>query len=461
MFKFLEFFSIKLKFFMLLTIPMSALCIFSAISLFELFSQKNNLVLLKNHISKAEKMSGVIHELQKERGMSFGYLTAPSETKKQNIIFQTKAVDKSVLELKNFLAINKMDTKIMDIFAGLPPLRNKIADTSIQKQEIMAYYSDIIEKLSSGVLRTQQEAEDFDLKNILLSHYYLLGAKESLGKTRALLNSVFIQDRFMDDALEAFIKNKTSYEINLHRFKEVATPQTREFFDTQYKTDSVLKTHNMIELAKEKLKIGEFGIDSVVWFGQATNSIDALYAVEQNNIKSMHANIENLKSKISQKIISIIMALSIFGIFMLLFMYAVLSSILSKLGVMQSTTKELASSGGDLTKRLAVTGRDELVGMAKSINLFIETTQSLVKKAKSAVEENASISSELLQAATSVGRKAEEAARATKESYLKNKAMMQIMAESYQGVVGVKSNMVRVGGSLFDSKISSLQCWFR
>ncbi|HRF57583.1 MAG TPA: methyl-accepting chemotaxis protein, partial [Campylobacterales bacterium] len=327
-----------------------------------------------------------------------------------------------------------------------------IADTSIQKQEIMAYYSDIIEKLSSGVLRTQQEAEDFDLKNILLSHYYLLGAKESLGKTRALLNSVFIQDRFMDDALEAFIKNKTSYEINLHRFKEVATPQTREFFDTQYKTDSVLKTHNMIELAKEKLKIGEFGIDSVVWFGQATNSIDALYAVEQNNIKSMHANIENLKSKISQKIISIIMALSIFGIFMLLFMYAVLSSILSKLGVMQSTTKELASSGGDLTKRLAVTGRDELVGMAKSINLFIETTQSLVKKAKSAVEENASISSELLQAATSVGRKAEEAARATKESYLKNKAMMQIMAESYQGVVGVKSNMVRVGGSLFDSK---------
>jgi len=99
-----------------------------------------------------------------------------------------------------------------------------------------------------------------------------------------------------------------------------------------------------------------------------------------------------------------------------------------------------------------LTGRDELVGMAKSINLFIETTQSLVKKAKSAVEENASISSELLQAATSVGRKAEEAARATKESYLKNKAMMQIMAESYQGVVGVKSNMVKVGGSLFDSK---------
>lgn len=55
MFKFLEFFSIKLKFFMLLTIPMSALCIFSAISLFELFSQKNNLVLLKKPHIKSRK----------------------------------------------------------------------------------------------------------------------------------------------------------------------------------------------------------------------------------------------------------------------------------------------------------------------------------------------------------------------------------------------------------------------
>lgn len=86
MFRFLEFFSIKLRLFMLLTISMLAICIFSAINLLDLFSDRNSLVLLKSHISKAEKMSSVIHELQKERGMSFGYLTAPNDAKKQDIL---------------------------------------------------------------------------------------------------------------------------------------------------------------------------------------------------------------------------------------------------------------------------------------------------------------------------------------------------------------------------------------
>jgi methyl-accepting chemotaxis protein len=372
--------------------------------------------------------------------------------KKQDILLQAKAVDKSTLELENFLAQAKMDSKITDNFAGLAALRSKILDMSAQKQEVVAYYSNIIEKLSSEVLHTEQEAEDSGLKNMLLSHYYLLGAKESLGKTRAVLNGIFIQNKFTDDSLEAFIKNKAGYEANLQKFREIATPQIKEFFEAKYQSDSVLKTHNMIDLAMQKSKTGEFGVDAAVWFGQATNSIDLLHAVEQNNIKTMQDSIENLKNRVSQKIISIIIALSLFGIFMILFVYAVLSSILSKLSIMQSVTKELASSGGDLTKRLAATGRDELVGVANSINLFIETTQNLVIKAKNAVEENASISAELLQTSTIVGRKAEEAAKVVEESYSKNINMIRIMGESSQSVDGVKRDMIKANDSLFESK---------
>lgn len=452
MFDILERFSIKHRLFMLLTAPMSALVLFSISNLSTLFSEKNSLTLLKTHIIKAEKISSIVHELQKERGISVGYLSAPDEAKKQELLIQAKNTDKSIQELSGFLASSEITPKIMDNFSALAATRDKILDTSATIKDTVSYYSKIIENLSSGVMLAQQEAQDSKLKNMLLSHYYLFCAKESLGKTRAILNNVFIQNSFTDDALESFIKNKEDYELNLKRFKETATPQAKEFFEAKYQSDSVLKMQEMINLAMQKKKTGDFGIDAKMWFEKATDSINILHAVEQNNIRTMQLSIEELNGVVSKKIIFIITALSIFSVFMVLFVYAVLSSILSKLQVMQSVTKELASSGGDLTKRLNASGRDELVGMANSINSFIETTQNLVIKAKDAVLENSSISAELLQTSVIVGRKAEEVARALEESYQKNKNMMQVMIESSKSVDGVKNEMSAAGSSLVDSK---------
>ncbi len=53
MFKFLEFFSIKLKFFMLLTIPMLALCIFSARGLLFTRFMMETLVYLSMFLDRA------------------------------------------------------------------------------------------------------------------------------------------------------------------------------------------------------------------------------------------------------------------------------------------------------------------------------------------------------------------------------------------------------------------------
>ena len=87
---------------------------------------------------------------------------------------------------------------------------------------------------------------------------------------------------------------------------------------------------------------------------------------------------------------------------------AIERSIGYKLEKMQKMAEELASGNGDLTKRLVITGEDELGQTAKSINSFIGVIQSMVQNAKRASDENASVATELSSTSLAIGRRMED-----------------------------------------------------
>lgn len=87
---------------------------------------------------------------------------------------------------------------------------------------------------------------------------------------------------------------------------------------------------------------------------------------------------------------------------------AIERSIGRKLETMQKMAEELASGDGDLTKRLAITGRDEPAHTAKSINAFIDVIQALVQSAKLSSDENASVATELSKTSLVIGRRMED-----------------------------------------------------
>ncbi|MBE0495439.1 MAG: methyl-accepting chemotaxis protein [Campylobacterales bacterium] len=98
----------------------------------------------------------------------------------------------------------------------------------------------------------------------------------------------------------------------------------------------------------------------------------------------------------------VMIVLSLAGIVLVL---SVLFKPLNALGVM---IHDLGQGEGDLTRRIDVTGNDELANIGKDVNLFIEKIQTVLKKARHTSAENASIAHELSSTSTSVGKRSEE-----------------------------------------------------
>ncbi|MBZ7991964.1 methyl-accepting chemotaxis protein [Campylobacter sp. RM9332] len=76
-----------------------------------------------------------------------------------------------------------------------------------------------------------------------------------------------------------------------------------------------------------------------------------------------------------------------------------------RLGLMM---KDLAVGEGDLTKRVAINGNDEIAQIGKHVNTFIQKIQTLIANSKSTSTENASVAQELSSTSLAVGKQVEE-----------------------------------------------------
>jgi len=113
--KFLNNLSIKLKLFLIFIIPTIALIyqIFSAVI------DKNSMVneehILGISVTLATKISSLVHETQKERGVTAGYLGSKGKKFSHQLASQKKATNSKLEELKTFMSNNDLE-KLPTIF---------------------------------------------------------------------------------------------------------------------------------------------------------------------------------------------------------------------------------------------------------------------------------------------------------------------------------------------------------
>jgi len=120
--------------------------------------------------------------------------------------------------------------------------------------------------------------------------------------------------------------------------------------------------------------------------------------------------IEQSKQKLFtyNSIITVVAVISI--IVAMVLAYFVSAFIVKNLLTIQNAADDLASSDGDLTKRMPVIGKNEIGELAVQINSFIAKVQETVREAKENGSENASVSAELSATALEIGQRAEEEA---------------------------------------------------
>lgn len=192
--------SIKQKLILIMLIPLMVVILLAAKLAIDSFSTSKNLKDLDNVVVLSVKIGDLVHETQKERGMTAGFLGSNGEKFKTELPAQRSVVDEKFKELNGFLNTFNKDVygsefsenlnnglkKLQDLNAT----RNGVNNLSINAGVAIAYYTDAntlllnvignITKLSNSA-KVSQELVSY--MNFLLSKERELVLKEQLEQT--------------------------------------------------------------------------------------------------------------------------------------------------------------------------------------------------------------------------------------------------------------------------------------
>ncbi len=286
---------------------------------------------LKTSISIAERVSLLVHELQKERGRTAGFLGSGGKTFSKELKEQRKETDKRIAQLKEILSketVQALPPKAREFFISLindqlPQLievRNKVDNLSIPLNKAIEFYTQLNNRLIDSVGLLSSESTDPEIARELLAYANFMYAKEKAGLERAILSVAFANNKFLSNQhLERFIDLMAQQKAFLKAFQLAAPENVYQYYIKTVKNSvPYQKVKKYEELAISKSAEGNFNVDPDVWFQTITEKINLMKKVEdyiaKDLIQRIDRIIENSKSELTMVIaISSIAILVILG----------------------------------------------------------------------------------------------------------------------------------------------------
>ncbi|MCP5043872.1 MAG: methyl-accepting chemotaxis protein [bacterium] len=200
-----------------------------------------------SELGRLEQMAGLavassalVHEIQKERGMSAGYLASRGAKFGDALGAQRHLADERVVELEELLGSldvsgyheqlrSHLERGLQDV-ARLETMRTQVSAQEISLGDAVSYYTGLNTAFLGVVELMVNESTSAELAARISSYSSFLKAKEHSGIERAILSSAFSADRFAPGLYKKFIQQVRSQEIHIARFLILADPESRSFY---------------------------------------------------------------------------------------------------------------------------------------------------------------------------------------------------------------------------------------
>ncbi|MGK8559070.1 sensor histidine kinase [Nocardia gipuzkoensis] len=235
-------------------------------------------------VSLALAVQDVVHETQRERGLTNGLLGGDGRLR-QPVDDQRGAVDRALRDLQQAMASNPPGADRVRSAArpltDLDATRSRIDELRTSRQAAFQYYTDAIDALNHLSLGLDQ-ASDPTVRHGLQALHALGEAKEQTARERGFLNGVFAADEFGPGEYVQFLDIRAAKLAGLAAFARDATPAQRS------RLDAALDGADAVAAAEsENIAIASSAgalvrpVDPISWWTRMTAVIDEQRIVQQ------------------------------------------------------------------------------------------------------------------------------------------------------------------------------------
>lgn len=426
--------SFKNKVFILLALPLIGFLWLSILTLKQNYYVSSEVEKLSQLTQMSIIYSELVHELQKERGATAGFLGSKGEKFSNELQKQRTDTDAKKQSRAAFLASNdfeqaaikQLNQEIAKDLEGLSQIRSQVNSFDIATKQAISYYTSLNAKLLSVSSLIAELSTNANIAKQTIAYYNFLQGKERAGIERAVMSNTFAADTYAEGMFAKFIALVTEQNTYMANFLTFATPDNISYYQEQINHPAVQEVKNLRAIAKSKQS--NFDVDAVYWFQQATLRIGQLKKVENQVANHLLKFAKNEADKaFSTLVIDLVVTIVLLVAVTLISVLSIkdLSARVNELTYVMAKVRD----ENDLTVRTTLQGQSELGQISQALNLTLaqfsktvneisassQTLSAAAEETSTTCEYNASTMTEQQQGIATIAAAVEELSATVKE----------------------------------------------
>jgi methyl-accepting chemotaxis protein len=407
------------KLLILILIPIIGMVFFAARALMEDFATLNNMRATQALVEVSVASGNLIHELQKERGLSAGFLASKGEKFKDELQKQRQTADSMLKNIQDTVTAqgSKVETiqKALDAVkeqsGKLQATRSSIDSQAVDGKTAIGFYTGLISACLETGFSVVGKAGEPETSLAAFGYSAFQGAKESVGQIRATLNGVLAADTLdfpTSQRIARLVASEQNRMSNFNRYADQAV--VKEYKEVVQKEDSFKKADEMLQTVLDKGVSSGFGIPAETWFNTITAKINQQKTIEDKLATSLIKLSEAKATAAKQGVVVSTVLTTILSLATVLLGLMIIRSITIPLQELVKTLRDIAEGEGDLTRRLPEDHRDETGEVSHWFNRFVSNIHSIISQASTTTMQVATASNQLHSTADQIATAAEEVA---------------------------------------------------
>ena len=381
---------------------------FAALAIYDIstkWSVRSDIARMQPIAEGVGKLSRLVHELQRERGLSSAYLgskgaqmrTELSEQRKRTEAERSVAMS-ALAELKQSgtAELAAVAQAAQDGLGQLDQRRADIDGLAVTPPAAVGYLTDTIGRLMTVITGIAKLSSDDEISKSIAAYANLIEGKERAGQERATVAGGIAAGRFDPQLYVRAVGLAAAQESFFSAFRAAASREARELFARTMSGGAIDTFNAMRKTVEQGGLAGDFkSLDSKSWFDAATVRIDMLKTVEDGLAAELSRLMADKKAEatVSLGVVAGIMLLALLA--GTLAVLAMARSITMPINTLVSNMTGLAE--GHLGLEVGATDRGDEIGvMARTVQFFKE---SMIRSAELAARDSEAVNQRAARAA--------------------------------------------------------------
>jgi len=377
--------SFKKKIFLLLAFPVLGFLWLSISGIYQSILTTNEMKTLTQLSKLSVVYSELVHELQKERGATAGYLGSKGAKFSEILKNQRKDTDNKINVVSNYWRENSFEQEqiiqlhqsIVSMVDQMSNTRNEVDQLSLSTKMAIGYYTQLNAKLLTVASINAGLSSDANITKESIAYYNFLQGKERAGIERAILSNVFSKDLFENGMLVKFVGLVKEQQTYFENFNTFTTNENRNYFIEQLSHSSVEQVKDIRNTAMSRSS--DFNIDAEYWFAQATLRIGQLKKIENH----LGISLLNLADEVDSTAFTELILNVVFSLFLLLIAafisYYIVSDLTTRVKDLTSVMA-IVRDENDLTVKTQLHGQSELGQISSALNLTLDKFSAAIQE---------------------------------------------------------------------------------